>query len=430
MATTNPLHRCHSEKPSASTGHDGPARSRWLTALKAEPGTTKYIVKNHFIAMVGEFVGTTLFLVFALGGADVASRASNSVAGGSTRTDMDSAGAAASESVAQQVNVSSLLYIALSFGLSLAVNVWIFFRVSGGLFNPVVSLGLWLIGQIKATRAMLLVVAQIAGSIAASGLVYALLPGNFNVQTTLSSNTSIVRGVFIEMFLTAMLCMAIFMLAAEKSRSTFIAPVAIGLALFIAEMLGVAFTGGSLNPARSFGPAVVTGTFVSYHYIYWIGPAAGATIAAGFYHFLKFLDYETCQGPDCDGDGSCALAPPMQPPPTSLMMELGPSRRSHRSHHSHHDHDRELGHGGSSLHAAPAMGYGMSTQSVAAVVAPRINVVPDSGDVTHPYRLSVPDLKGDADSISKTLRDAGGADKDQLDRIEMLLAQLISAKAV
>jgi aquaporin related protein len=97
--------------------------------------------------------------------------------------------------------------------------------------------------------------------------------------------------------------LAILMLAAEKHKATFIAPIGIGLALFVAELLGVYYTGGSLNPARSFGPDVVLKTFEGYHWIYWVGPLLvrriflralapsliwlqGATIAAGFYKML------------------------------------------------------------------------------------------------------------------------------------------------
>lgn len=95
------------------------------------------------------------------------------------------------------------------------------------------------------------------------------------------------------MFLTAELVFTILMLAAEKHKGTFLAPVGIGLALFIAELAGVYFTGGSLNPARSFGPCVVLRTFPSYHWIYWLGPVFGALIAVGFYRFVKILEYET-----------------------------------------------------------------------------------------------------------------------------------------
>jgi len=148
------------------------------------------------------------------------------------------------------------------------VNVWIFFRISGGLFNPAVTLGMVMVGAIPIVRAVCLFCAQIAGSIAASAMVLGLFPTQLNVRTTLAGDTSLVQGVFIEAILTAELVFTIFMLAKEKHKATFIAPVGIGLALFIAEMVGVYYTGGSLNPARSFGPCVVTATFDPEHWIY------------------------------------------------------------------------------------------------------------------------------------------------------------------
>lgn len=87
-------------------------------------------------------------------------------------------------------------------------------------------------------KVLLLIVAQILGAITAAALVSGLFPGPLSVTTTLSKNTSITRGLFIEMFLTSMLLLTIFMLAAEKHRATFIAPLGIGLALFIAELAG------------------------------------------------------------------------------------------------------------------------------------------------------------------------------------------------
>lgn len=84
-------------------------------------------IRNHFIAMIGEFAGTFLFLFFAFSATQVAN-----------------AGAAAANEVADTIvanapNTSVLLYISLAFGFSLAVNVWVFFRISGGLFNPAAS---------------------------------------------------------------------------------------------------------------------------------------------------------------------------------------------------------------------------------------------------------------------------------------------------
>lgn len=93
------------------------------------------------------------------------------------------------------------------------------------------------------------------------------------------------------------------MLAKEKHKATFIAPVGIGLALFIAELVGVYYTGGSLNPARSFGPCVVTGIFDQEHWIYWVGPGTGAIIAVIFYRLIRILQYELANpGQDEESD--------------------------------------------------------------------------------------------------------------------------------
>ena len=130
-----------------------------------------------------------------------------------------------------------LLFISLAFGMSLAVNAWVFFRVSGGLFNPAVALAMVLVGSVGYVRGLLVVLAQIVGAIAAAAVVAGLTPGPLKVGTALAGGTSVARGLFIEMFLTAQLVFAIFMLASEKHRATFIAPVGIGMSLFIAAMM-------------------------------------------------------------------------------------------------------------------------------------------------------------------------------------------------
>ena len=112
------------------------------------------------------------------------------------------------------------------------------------------------------------------------------------------------------MLLTAQLVFTIFMLAAEKHKATFIAPIGIGLSLFIAEMTGVYFTGGSLNPARSFAPAVVNRHFNGYDWIYWVGPLLGSLLSSGFYKFIKMLEYETANpGQDQDDKDAHAFDP-------------------------------------------------------------------------------------------------------------------------
>ncbi|KAF2632527.1 aquaporin [Macroventuria anomochaeta] len=260
-------------KPTYTEDPNRPGERRALGWL---PNRTRHLL----IAFLGEFIGTFLFLFFAF----AATQTANNLLGN------------------RAMDIQSLMYISLAFGFSLAVNVWVFFRVSGGLFNPAVTVAMALIGALPWLKAALLILAQLLGAITAAGVVAATFPGPLAVRTRLGAGTSISRGVFIEMFLTAMLIFCIFMLAAEKHRSTFIAPIGIGLALFIAEMAGVLYTGGSLNPARSFGPDVATKRFDGYHWIYWVGPLLGALLAVLLYRLLKMLEYETAN-PGADGDG-------------------------------------------------------------------------------------------------------------------------------
>ncbi|GAA5899884.1 hypothetical protein JCM8208_005532 [Rhodotorula glutinis] len=281
------------------------------------------LLKSHAIAFLGEFVGTTLFCFFAFAGTTVASLPATSVT--------DSGATATQGAVQPSPNTSSLLYVALSFGFSLAVNIQIFAGVSGGVFNPAISLGLALIGAHTPVRAIILTIAQVLGSIAGAGITSGLLPGPLNVRTTLVAGTSVVRGLFIEMFLTCLLMLTVLVLTVEKSsigaEAGSTAPVCIGLALFLGELVGVFYTGGSLNPARSIGPDIVIGTFDFYHWIYWLGPAMGACLAVAFWKFIRYVHFEL--GPRASGtpdaskmllDGGGAGAP-------AGALEKGPSNQ-------------------------------------------------------------------------------------------------------
>ena len=95
-----------------------------------------------------------------------------------------------------------------------------------------------LIGSISWVRGVLLFTTQIIGGIVAAALTRALLPGKLNVSTELNPTMSLAQGTILEMILTAQLVFTIFMLAAEKHTGTFIAPVGIGLSLFIGELVG------------------------------------------------------------------------------------------------------------------------------------------------------------------------------------------------
>jgi aquaporin related protein len=95
-------------------------------------------------------------------------------------------------------------------------------------------------GTLPSIRALFLVPAQINAAMCAAGLTKAMFPGDITlINTTLSPQTSITQGVFIEMFMTAELVFVVLMLAAEKSKDTFLAPIGIGLALFVAILGGM-----------------------------------------------------------------------------------------------------------------------------------------------------------------------------------------------
>ncbi|KKA16528.1 Aquaporin [Rasamsonia emersonii CBS 393.64] len=224
--------------------------------------------------MLGEFVGTFLFLFWSFAGTQIAN------------TPKPPEGA--------DPNPAALLYASLSFGFSLTVNVWAFYRVTGGLFNPSVTLALYLVGGLPLLRSVLVFIAQILGGLAAAGVVSCLFPGSLNVETTLGGGTSISRGLFIEMFLTTQLVFVVIMLAAVKHKATFLAPVGIGLSFFVTELAGIYYTGGSLNFARSLGPAVVNHHFPGYFWIYFVGPLLGSLLASAFFYLLNQLRYQTC----------------------------------------------------------------------------------------------------------------------------------------
>ncbi|KAF7422701.1 hypothetical protein PC9H_010857 [Pleurotus ostreatus] len=223
---------------------------------------------NDFHAAFLEFVGTFLFLLLGLGGIQTAQ----------TLSVLDTSAAS---------DTQRYLYISTSMGLSLLVSAWPFLRITGGVFNPNISLSLMLVGAIRPVRCALFCIAQLAGGIAAAAVVLGLTDGTLRVNTTLSPRTSPAEGVFIEMFITAALVLSVLMLATEKHQATSFAPVGVGLTLFSGHLFAVYYTGASMNTARSFGPAVVTGFPDSHHWVYWVGPLLGSLLGSGFYTLLK-----------------------------------------------------------------------------------------------------------------------------------------------
>ncbi|KAK1750180.1 aquaporin-1 [Echria macrotheca] len=232
-------------------------------------------METHLVAAVGEFVGTFLFLYFAYAG------------------NLMAASLASAKTLSGGMTSETVVFISLAYSFSLLVNVWAFYRISGGLFNPAVTLGLCLSKQLPWVRGVIFIPVQLIASLCAGGLVSAMFPVPISLANSiLGGGTSTAQGLFMEMFFTALLVFVVLMLAMEKSKDTFLAPIGIGLALFVAMIAGTGYTGGSLNPARSLGCAVAARSFPGYHWIYWLGPFLGSLLATGFYGLVKYFHYE------------------------------------------------------------------------------------------------------------------------------------------
>jgi len=249
-------------------------------------------LRDDAIAGAIEFLGTTTFLLLGLGGIQAAATSNinslNAAGSGQDPTGGSNGGAKSLSNA--PTTLDQIMFISVSFGLALLTSAWMFYRVTGGVFNPSVALTLFLCGVIGPVRLVFYFVAEMVGAIVASAILSALLPGPLTVTPSLGSGTSRSQGVFIEMFITAALCLAVLMLAVEKHRATPLAPIGIGLTLFACHLFAVMYTGAAMNTARAFGPSVVTG-FASNHWIYWLGPFLGSLLAVAIYAFLKMINY-------------------------------------------------------------------------------------------------------------------------------------------
>ncbi|KAJ6553571.1 aquaporin-like protein [Mycena vulgaris] len=230
-------------------------------------------MRKDFTAAALELVGTTFFLLLGLGGIQASSAEKLASTTGVT-------------------NVEQVLYISTCMGFSLVVCAWMFFRITGSLFNPCITVALMLLGILTPFRGLLYCIAQFLGSILASAILLGLT-GTLSVNTVLQPGTTPTQGVFIEMFITCALVVAVLMLACEKHQATAFAPVGIGLTLFSCHLWAVHYTGASMNTARSFGPALVTGFPTSYHWVYWVGPFLGSILGSTFYAVCKHSKYWT-----------------------------------------------------------------------------------------------------------------------------------------
>ena len=183
------------------------------------------------------------------------------------------------------VTSARLVAIALAHGLSIAILVSATAKISGGHINPAVTVGALMIGRISLPRAVMYIVAQLGGAVVGAFLLTVVIPvgaqGNLGSHG-LGPNVTAGGGVLAEIILTFVLVFVIFATAVDPKGLVHLAPAAIGLAVLVDHLFGVPVTGASMNPARSFGPALISGSWDN-HWIYWIGPLLGGILAVLVY---------------------------------------------------------------------------------------------------------------------------------------------------
>ena len=181
----------------------------------------------------------------------------------------------------------------LGGGLTLATLVWCLGSVSGGHLNPAVSIAFLFTGKINALIALIYVGAQLSGAMAGAYLLNSLVPESLLAVeggaalgvTRVHADVQLAQAVGIELVITFILVLTIFSCVdARRNDLTGSFPLQIGFAVVVGGLFGGQFTGGSMNPARSFGPALVAGKWHE-HWVYWLGPIAGGVLAGLVYEF-------------------------------------------------------------------------------------------------------------------------------------------------
>lgn len=187
-----------------------------------------------------------------------------------------------------------LVAIALAHGLAIAVMVAAAGHISGGVYNPAVAIGLMAAGKLSIPRGTLFIVAQLLGGIVAALLLKGIFPAAAIDAVSLGTplpgaGVGAGRALLVEIVLTFFLVFVIFGAAIDERGAAPIAGLMIGLTITVDILIGGGVSGAAMNPARSFGPALVQGAWRD-NWVYWLGPILGALAAALLYTFMLLDD--------------------------------------------------------------------------------------------------------------------------------------------
>jgi aquaporin Z len=187
-----------------------------------------------------------------------------------------------------------LLGVSLAFGLTVVTGAYALGPISGGHFNPAVSVGLWAGGRFPGAQLLPYILVQVVGGVAGAGVLYLIASGkaDFSLAGGLASNGyaehspggySLISGLVAEIVMTFMFLIVILG-ATHKRAPVGFAGLAIGLALTLIHLISIPVTNTSVNPARSTGPALLVGGWALQQlWLFWLAPIVGAALAGFTY---------------------------------------------------------------------------------------------------------------------------------------------------
>ncbi|XP_062180494.1 aquaporin TIP4-2 isoform X1 [Phragmites australis] len=186
--------------------------------------------------------------------------------------------------------IATLAAVAIAHALAAGVLVTAGFHVSGGHLNPAVTVALLARGHITALRSGLYVATQLLASSLACILLRYLTGGMVTPVHALGTGISPMQGLVMEVILTfSLLFVTYAMILDPRSSVRTIGPLLTGLIVGANTLAGGNFSGASMNPARSFGPALATGVWTN-HWVYWLGPLLGGPLAGLVYESLFLVN--------------------------------------------------------------------------------------------------------------------------------------------
>jgi len=189
--------------------------------------------------------------------------------------------------------------VSLAFGLAVMSIACFTGHISGGNLNPAVSVGLLAGGQLSLLKCILYIISQCIGAVIGAGILYGATPLNQKgaIMGLLGSNyvgdgVPVMGALVMELLMSMLLVLVVYASAVDTGNkaSPMVPPMLIGLTVTVAHLVLMPYTGTSINPARSLGPAIVTNTWGHPnggfdHYVFWIGPLLGGALGGVLYRF-------------------------------------------------------------------------------------------------------------------------------------------------